>query len=188
MDKHQRKALRKWETKKAKDQLKFEEYMKQHSREVAWAKVEQAIQDYEPPPDVVFSKALTLASKYKSYRYVTPLLAFDEDAILRYYMIVSSRVRLFMTELDILAEIAERKADKLSRKAESLAFNLLRHQRRVDMIRDEMLIKTTRLRAIQNCRNGFKEELMMKVWHPDRVEKFLETYGWEAFDNLLGVE
>ena len=33
-----------------------------------------------------------------------------------------------------------------------------------------------------------KEQLMMSVWHPQRVEKFLETYGWEAYDNLLGVE
>jgi hypothetical protein len=58
----------------------------------------------------------------------------------------------------------------------------------VNAIREELIERTNRFRAIQTCRYGFKEELMMKAWHPDRVGKFLETYGWEAFDNLLGVE
>jgi hypothetical protein len=34
---------------------------------------------------------------------------------------------------------------------------------------------------------SIKEELMMKVWHPARVEKFLDTWGEDAFDNFAGV-
>jgi hypothetical protein len=28
--------------------------------------------------------------------------------------------------------------------------------------------------------------LMAAVWHPRRVEHILDTYGWDAYENLLG--
>lgn len=34
----------------------------------------------------------------------------------------------------------------------------------------------------------FKEELMMTAWRPRRMEHILDTYGWEVYDNLLGIE
>jgi len=27
---------------------------------------------------------------------------------------------------------------------------------------------------------------MAAVWHPRRVEHILDTYGWDAYENLLG--
>lgn len=33
----------------------------------------------------------------------------------------------------------------------------------------------------------FKEELMMNVWHPRRIERLLELGGDEALDNVAGV-
>jgi hypothetical protein len=43
------------------------------------------------------------------------------------------------------------------------------------------------LRAICKCKT-IKEELMAETWHPRRVERILETYGWDAYNNLLGEE
>lgn len=54
-------------------------------------------------------------------------------------------------------------------------------------IREELMEAVRRNQAIRACR-GFKEELMQVAWHPNRVGRILETYGWEALDNLLGVE
>lgn len=182
MDKYQRKHLARWEQKKAKDQRKFEDYMRQHSQETVRRKIEYAVQTYTPPQDIVFSRARTLASYLKNLQI--PIWWDVEDG---FHLIYSRRIQLFMTEMEIAAEIAERKVEKEKQQADRLAHTLLRHYHRVNTIREELTTKTNRLRAIQNCR-AIKEELMANVWHPRRVEKFLETYGWEAYDNLLGVE
>lgn len=184
MDKHERKQLSRWETKKAKDQLRFEEYLRQHSHEMAWRKIEHAVQNYTPPQGIVFSRARALASTFESRWDRIPLWWDIEGG---FHMMYSRRIRLFVSDEEIAVEIAERKAEKQGRQTERVACALLRHKYRVNAIREELLVKTNRLRAIQNCRNGFKEELMMKVWHPSRVMKFIETYGEDAFDNLIGV-
>ena len=62
-----------------------------------------------------------------------------------------------------------------------------RSVRRLNVFRKEMLETAQKFRAIHNCRLVFKEELMMNVWHPRRVEHILETYGWDAYENLLGL-
>jgi len=203
MDKHQRKRLARWEQKKGKEQFKIEEYMKRHSYDQATANIKRAIQDYDPPPHAVFSQARLLASdsRFLTFfgrrfealeraRLLLPL--WDEDEQGPYHLAIGAphprRYPSYLTDSEIASEIASGKASKEFREASDLAFTLHRHRQRVDAIRDELTVKTNRLRAIQTCRYGFKEELMMKVWHPDRVGKFLETYGWEAFDNLLGVE
>lgn len=90
-----------------------------------------------------------------------------------------------MSDMEIAAEIAEQKSQKREAQALQLAWKLSRHQSRITPIREELLQKTARLRAIQNCLL-VKEELMMNVWHPRRMEHILETYGWEAYENLLG--
>lgn len=41
-----------------------------------------------------------------------------------------------------------------------------------------------RMQAILRCKQ-IKEDLMAAVWHPRRVGHILETYGWEAYENLL---
>ena len=37
-----------------------------------------------------------------------------------------------------------------------------------------------------NRMKKLKEDLMMSVWHPTRVEKFLDKWGEDAFDNFVG--
>jgi hypothetical protein len=198
MDKHQRKRLSRWEQKKGREQFKIEEYMKRHSYDQASADIERAVQRYDPPSHVVFSRARALASdvrfltffgrRFEALERARLLLPLWDEEWDEFQFIGNRRPRLYLTDSEIASEIAAGKASKEYREAVDLAFTLHRHRQRVDAIRDELTLKTTRLRAIQACRYGFKEELMMKVWHPDRVGKFLETYGWEAFDNLLGVE
>lgn len=198
MDKHQRKRLSRWEQKKGREQFKIEEYLKRHSYDQASADIKRAIQRYDPPPQVVFSQARALASdvrfltffgrRFEALERARLLLPLWDDEWDEFQFIGDRRPRLYLTDSEIASEIAAGKASKEYRESSDLAFTLHRHRQRVDAIRDELTLKTTRLRAIQSCRYGFKEELMMKVWHPDRVGKFLETYGWEAFDNLLGVE
>ncbi len=190
MDKYQRRAIRKWEDKKAKSQHKFDEYTRLHSYQHTQAVIDRAVEAYTPPGDVTFAKARVLSSNpYFVEMSRDIVLPHDWNRYhMRYMLMSSSRVRLFRTDMDIAAEIAEQKQEKDVGAVNRLARVLLCHQARVNAMRHELLVKTTRLRAIQNCRNGFKEELMMAVWHPRRVEKLIETYGWEAYDNLLGVE
>jgi hypothetical protein len=56
---------------------------------------------------------------------------------------------------------------------------------RTATIRDELVSAYPRWRAVLNCKH-LKEEIMMAAWHPRRVEHILTTYGWEAYENLLG--
>lgn len=65
--------------------------------------------------------------------------------------------------------------------------SFFRTTERTALIRDELLGVYPRWRAILNCK-ALKEEIMMAAWHPRRVEHILTTYGWEAYDNLLGLE
>jgi len=185
MDKYHRRALRKWEAKKAKDQLKLEEFTRLHSYQQAQATIDEAVEAYEPAPNAVFVQARALCSDpYISTWNVNELLPLHWDG--RWELMTSRRVRVFVSPLEIAAEIAERNHAKEQQYVWRLAHTLLCHRARANRIRDELLAKTTRFRAIYACRHGFKEELMMAVWHPRRVEKFLNTYGWEAYENLLG--
>lgn len=198
MDKYQRKRLARWEQKKGKEQFKIEEYMKRHTYNQATADIKRAVQLYDPPPQAVFSQARALASdvrfltffgrRFEALERARLLLPLWDEEFHFPGAPLPRRHPYYLTDSEIASEIASGKASKDYREAADLAFILHRHRQRVDIIRDELTLKTTRLRAIQACRYGFKEELMMKVWHPDRVGTFLETYGWEAFDNLLGVE
>ena len=65
--------------------------------------------------------------------------------------------------------------------------SFFRTTERTARFRDELLGVYPRWRAVLNCK-AIKEELMMEAWHPRRVEHILTTYGWEAYDNLLGLE
>jgi regulator of sirC expression with transglutaminase-like and TPR domain len=56
---------------------------------------------------------------------------------------------------------------------------------RTTLLREEFERAYPRWRAVLNCKH-IKEELMQKAWHPRRVGHVLETYGWEALENLLG--
>jgi hypothetical protein len=191
MDKHQRKHLARWEQKKAKEERQFQERMLRVARHTEWAKLQTVIHEYDPPMSVVFPLARTLGDQ--------EVPAFmDERGLLILEMWEAPRgpdlilpgfiYRNWGGYLNVSEEIADRQQRRDRVHAIYLASTLRRHQTRVNTLREELIERTNRFRAIQTCRYGFKEELMMKAWHPDRVGKFLETYGWEAFDNLLGVE
>ena len=63
--------------------------------------------------------------------------------------------------------------------------SFFRTTERNDLIRAELDVASRRWRAIQNCKT-IKEDLMAAAWHPRRIERLLETHGWEAYENLLG--
>ena len=188
MDKHQRKQLSRWEHTKAKSIHKFEERMKDNESRREWHKVAIAIQSYTPSQAAVFTKALELLRDpvFHSVRhhYHWPLFVHPGGP----FFLLSSRNRwIAPPPPDIEEEVREGRDRKLMQSAVDLMPTLLRHMDRVDTIRGELLVRAHRSRAIQNCL-AIKEELMMAAWHPRRVGRILETYGWDALDNLLGVE
>lgn len=65
--------------------------------------------------------------------------------------------------------------------------SFFRTTERTALFRAELEIAARRSRCVQNCK-VIKEELMAAAWHPRRVEHILDTYGWEAYENLLGEE
>jgi hypothetical protein len=89
--------------------------------------------------------------------------------------------------IDIRASVEGLKSAKYNRRVYRDGIFLLRQVDRTNIIKDELLNTVSKFNIIRNCKT-IKEELMANVWHPRRVEKILETYGWEVYDNLLGVE
>ena len=194
MEKQQRKqqaTKAKWEAKKAKEEEKLEQERRRTSYLQTMKRIDQIVREWEPSPNEVFAKArslvLTPSFRPQWYRFA------DDDRVIsfmhNYRPMFAKRIHLFssITSLEAAAEIAEEKSWKLESRALQLVSTIARHQSRLDTLRKELLVKTTRLRVIQNCLL-IKEELMTNVWHPRRVSHILETYGWEVYENLLGVE
>lgn len=187
MDKYQRRQIARWEQKKAKDHRKFQEQMVKHARQVAWEKVYKTVEEYNPPLSIIFPHA-------RSYAPLAGGLAwdFEDDDLPR--LVLGIRFDFYehmfnpYVDVNVEKEIESGIRRKNNASTIRLAVILSRHQQRVNIIREELVERTNRFRAIQTCRYGFKEELMMAAWHPRRLERILETYGWEAYDNLLGVE
>lgn len=191
MDKHDRKRLARWESKRGKEQLKFEEQLREHSYELALRRIKRVVDEWEPTHDLLFPRAMNLLSDPGFHTLLRRNPDFSDGEITEfvrgYRWIGSRRHRFFVNEEEIASEIKEEKAWKKETRMFQLAVAMGRHQVRANAIREELLDKTTRLRAMQNC-YLIKEELMMNVWHPRRVEHILTTYGWEAYENLLGEE
>lgn len=190
MDKHERKRLARWEAKTGKEQCKLNEFLRQHSYGQVWRRIERTVREWEPEYNTLFAKAVKIIAKPRVSALVMYNLDRTDDEIAELLMsrrtIESRRVRLYLTDEEIANELATEMSWKEQTRLFQLAFTLRRHQLRANTIRAELLVKTTRLRAIQNCKS-IKEELMMNVWHPRRVEHILTTYGWEAYENLLGM-
>lgn len=191
MDKHQRKQMARWEQTKAKSEQKFFERMRDEDSRREWRKVAVAVEMYTPHPARIFASALELIKEYPHARTANwnnplwPLYINSRGPFFR----MTSRGRFIAPpppEFD--KEVCEGRARKDMQAALELIPTLIRHMDRVDTIREELVARAQRNRVIQDCRMGYKEELMMNVWHPRRVERILNLYGWEALDNLLGVE
>ena len=78
--------------------------------------------------------------------------------------------------------IRDHKDDQLRR---TYMRGIMRSALRLDPIREELAVATHKSRTIHNCK-AIKEDLMAAAWHPRRIERLLETHGWEAYENLLG--
>ena len=189
MDKHQRKQMARWEQTKAKSERKFFERMKEEDSRREWRKVAVAVESYTPHPARVFAKAVELLNDY-------PLLRENWHHNLMYwplyfdapYFIIAGNRWAAPPPPDFEKEVRKGRERKETQMTRELLPTLIRHMDRVDTIREELVLRAQRNRVIQDCRMGYKEELMMNVWHPRRVERILTLYGWEALDNLLGVE
>ena len=150
-------------------------------------KILRAVRFYEPPMNEVMERA-------KRIRIVDEEWWWNESApaleyrVYEHFDIPRRDGRRYYPPICVEEEIRKRTQTKLRYEAHRLAMRLYRHRRRVNTIRDELMLKVHRRTAIQTCRHGFKEELMQVAWHPDRVGRILETYGWDVLDNLLGVE
>lgn len=189
MDKYARKQIARWEQTKAKTEDKFEERKKENASRREWDKVAITIQGYTPSAVSVLAKALELLKEEPLIRSIHEhemLFLLGHDFAAPFYRLYRGRW-IAPPPPDMEEEVRRGCERKTIESAIQLIPTLTRHMDRVDMIREELLFKTHRNRVIQNCL-AIKEELMMAAWHPRRVGRILETYGWEALDNLLGVE
>jgi hypothetical protein len=188
MDKHQRKQLARWEQKKAKTEHAYIERMKEYESYREWDKVATAVEKYTPSPASVFTAALTFL-KEPLFRTIPPNWYWHFIVDLHGpFLTVNSRGRFIAPPPpDPDVEVREGRERKDKRCALELIPTLVRHMDRVDAIREELLVRSRRNRAVQDCL-AIKEELMAAAWHPRRVGRVLDLYGWEALDNLLGVE
>jgi hypothetical protein len=189
MDKHERRRLARWESKKGRDQLKCEELMRTYSHAYALHAIRRKVEEWEPPHDVLFRKAEEFHMEPRIRRLVRSMVLLSDDEISDHVMGFrannSRRGGWLRTNEDIHREVEIEKTWKQDVRAYQLAVCLQRHRSRTRAIYEELLVKTDRLRAIQACKL-LKEEIMMAAWHPRRVEHILTTYGWEAYENLLG--
>ena len=216
MDKYRRKQQARWEAKKAKSQFKFEERIQEYFDNPALDKIESFGDSYKPHPTRalvgvikqanVYLEELRILQAYPTHRLTTMAqwLLVDDVEFPWFYMMASSRPhplgmrhseyqdlivfddRKLERRIDVpktINAIRNHKDNKLRR---DCLKGILRNAHRLDSFREELAVATQRFRAIQNC-HLIKEELMMNVWHPRRVEHILETYGWEAYENLIGV-
>lgn len=190
MDKYQRKQLARWEKTKAKTDHKFQERMWENYSREEWKKVAITVERYTPHPATVFHAALDILKAFPRARTSNwdarywPLFVHTGGPFFTF----TSRGRLIAPpppEFD--KEVREGRERKDMESAWDLLQTLVRHMKRVDTIREELVARAQRNRVVQECL-AIKEELMMNVWHPRRVEKILDLYGWDALDNLLGVE
>jgi hypothetical protein len=207
MDKHQRRQLARWETKKAKNQFKFEERLRDYWNEPVLDKIDAYGNSYKPHPVRALQGITKQAEKSLERLRELPLtwsLIIAGDFDWTPTTMFSSRVRFFgrpISEyepfivcderslewrIDVPKTLAAIRDHKDNRFRSECRWGMVRSALRLGPLREELTFVTRKFRAIQNCRL-IKEELMMNVWHPRRMEKFLETYGEDAFDNFIGL-
>lgn len=213
MDNHQRKQLARWETKKAKGHVKFEEKVRGSFHDPARDKVEAFAKSYTPPPWVLCGLIKEANDELEDLRYpLRPRVRYvrDDSVYWRSYHIVASgkvsRLLRFGPEkvansepwlvyderslerrLDVRKTRSAIRAHKNTEVWNECLDGIVRSALRLNRFRDELQQVYPRWRAVLNCK-AIKEDLMMNVWHPRRVEHILTTYGWEAYENLLGEE
>jgi len=78
----------------------------------------------------------------------------------------------------------KRQADNAYIRLHSTSF--YRTTGRTAYLRDELFAGAEKMRTVRRC-HQIKEELCANVYHPRRIEKLLETGGWEVLDNFAGL-
>lgn len=183
MDKRQRKALSKWENKKQKDNERLERLVRKQFQEDAYEQIAKFSATYKTDLSMVFSsmKDITFTFNLGYHRYVPIFyhggmwdIVFDDHKLERVVNVEKS-----------IAKVKQRIDGETFLE---YAYNFNSQRERTAVVRDELIEKADKFRAIRNCRDGFKEELMMAVWHPRKVQRILETYGWDVLENLMGVD
>ena len=203
MDKHQRKYLARWETNKARRQAKFEEKMRNREFDATVDSLEAYSASYEPDMTEFLKTALPILDIPRAasmFRYITlqsygyPQWLFRPGATLRerYTDIMWWRnIKFDERKLERVIDVEASKAAIRRAKTDAVFIHeierLQRQVERTEIIKEELLDVAHKFRTIATCKH-IKEELMMAAWHPRRVERILDLYGWEAYENLLGVE
>jgi hypothetical protein len=186
------KARLRWETKKAKTDRDFQERVTQAARRRAAQEVHLALRGYTPPMTEVFPLARHFATRAYIRLYanddMVPYVVLADNGMMEWHVLNRRGQIVYPEDICVPEEVARRKKRWTETEALRLAFTLARHAQRLEVIREELMVRVHRHQTIQACRYGFKEELMQVVWHPRRVGRILETYGWDVLDNLLGVE
>lgn len=211
MDKHRRKQLARWEAKKAKDDEKFEKKIRQQFDQDARDEIEKFGKTYKPEPtkllDGILKEGMNLLAELEEFPrfhtgsirdYMIRMITSDVwnpllfsmghgNWIGKYREFYIYKDSVLQEKIDVAKTIQAIREHKDSELRHQHLRNFMRSAGRLNAFRAELAVATHKFRTIQNCRI-IKEELMMNVWHPRRVEHILETYGWEVLDNLLGVE
>lgn len=218
MDKHQRKQLARWESKKAKSQAKFEERVREYFEEPALVKIESFGDSYKPHPLRVLPGAIKQAETYlKELRqplpppgryqlmtsrspaaewilmgepdfgwiYPTPGPWYFGRRFTEYNQFIVHDERSLERRIDVPKTIDAIRDHKDNQLRKIYMREIMRSALRLDPIREELAVAAHKSRTIHNCK-AIKEDLMAAAWHPQRIERLLETHGWEAYDNLLG--
>ena len=115
----------------------------------------------------------------------TSFLAGSDQARLSLYL-QPDPYEAVRTNSDVKREIARLQAERDDRYIARHAHECIRTLRRTDTIKSELLAAYPRMQAILAC-HRIKEELYMNVYHPRRIENLLETGGWEALENFIGL-
>ncbi len=93
----------------------------------------------------------------------------------------------FHQRIDVKASLKKFQTMRDAEFIREIGPSFFRTTERTAVFRKELEDVIPKWRTILNCKH-IKQELMEAVWHPRRVEHVLMTYGWDAFNNLLGEE
>lgn len=193
MDKYTRKQIERWENKKEKLRMRDQQNIFKNGFFGDYAEVLRQVNAYNP----VVSGVITEVHRNRmlEVQYIRAGFAIDDRVTdtLSIGMIPFNNglLKIDYTKLDyridVPGSVQALKQAKYTQRLYRECVILVRYLVRMEKIKDELLKTASKFATIRNCKT-IKEDLMKTVWHPRRLETFVEKYGWEAFDNLLGVE
>lgn len=176
MDKHARKRTAKWEMKKAKECKKLEEAIQKQIKEDAYEQVRKFAETYEADPGDAINTVLRQYAEWGQL-FIPPVPPFIMPLRINWIRYVIFKEDSLQHMIDVPASIERIRSVADNMMTAHYVDEMDRHFERNFKIQDELLETVRGLETVRKCR-AIKEELMMRVWHPSRVERLLETYGW----------